>query len=149
MPVAASHPARGSRGDWPRLRSAGEADDIVVISLEGEFDLASATLLTEEAERVLEEHKHLILDLNDAAFIDSSVIKALIGLQAAAQGCGRAAVVQIEAEASANRVLELTSIDQILPLCRNRTDAVRSVRASSTAGVTVGGRSRADGGASA
>jgi anti-sigma B factor antagonist len=142
MRVPASDLAHALRGDWPRLRSTREADDIGVVSLEGEFDLASSALLTEEAERVLEARKHLIVDLNDATFIDSSVINALIGLQSAAHGCGRVAVVQVGAEGSVNRVLKLTSIDRILPLTRNRPDAVRSIRTSPAAGEAIAGGGR-------
>jgi anti-sigma B factor antagonist len=142
MPVPASHLDHGSLGDCPRVCVTGEADDIVAISLEGEFDLASSPLLTEEAERGLDEYKHLILDLSYATFIDSSLINALIGLHTTAQSRGRVAVIQVGAEAGANRVLELTSIDRILPLTRNRADAVRSIRTSPAAGEAVVGRGR-------
>ena len=62
-----------------------ETDEIAGLCLEGEFDLANAPQIIEEAERLVADEKQLILDLSEATFIDSSVIHALLRVGAEAK----------------------------------------------------------------
>jgi anti-anti-sigma regulatory factor len=66
MPVAPDRPA-GSRETEPRLRVTQATDEIVVITLEGEFDLASSPMLSSAAARALDEGNDVIVDLSRRA----------------------------------------------------------------------------------
>jgi anti-sigma B factor antagonist len=109
------------------LHVTQETDDIVAISLEGEFDMTTSPLLVEQAERALDDRQHLILDLSDATFIDSSMLNAVLRTHRAATARGRVAVLQLGSAAVVDRVIALTGIERVLPRTDNRADAVRTI----------------------
>jgi anti-anti-sigma factor len=110
------------------LRVTQETDDIVAISLEGEFDMANSPLLVEQAERALDDQQHLILDLSDATFIDSAILNVLLQTHKAAVARGRIAVLQLGSAAIVDRVVALTRIERVLTRSDNRADAVRRIQ---------------------
>ena len=101
-----------------------ETGEIVAIHLRGEFDLATAPSVLEEAERRLDDHKHLILDLNGATFIDSSVINVIIRAHRTASARGRVAVLELGPNTVVERALDISGITQIVPRAYSRTDAI-------------------------
>jgi len=107
---------------WP------ETDNIVAISLEGEFDRANSFLISEQAEQALDEDKHLILDLSGASFIDSSTIHALVQAQNAAAKQGQVIVLQLGTAATVERALQLSGIDQLVPRAGTRGEAVQTLQ---------------------
>jgi anti-sigma B factor antagonist len=117
------------------IRVEREADGITAIRLEGDCDLTNASVLGDEIDRALESGTALILDLSDATFIDSSVIHALLGAARKANGRGQPAVVlQLGTAASVERVLEIVSIEQVLPRAHDRPEAIRIIQQSRTRG---------------
>lgn len=102
-------------------------DEIAALCLEGEFDMANAPRIIEEGERVLADHKQVILDLSDATFIDSSVIQALARLAAEATKNGRIAVLQVGTPATVERVIEISGIDRAIPRTQTRPEAIDTI----------------------
>jgi anti-sigma B factor antagonist len=66
-----------------------ETDETCVLAPKGELDLASAPALVERAEAQLEGGtRALVLDLRDLAFIDSTGLGAIAGIDRAARKAG-------------------------------------------------------------
>lgn len=116
-----------------------EAGEIVAIHLRGEFDLATTPSLLEEAQRRLDEHKHLILDLNGATFIDSSVINVIIRAHRTASARGRVAVLELGPNAVVERALDISGITQIVPRAHTRADAIHTIHRAAEPGATEPG----------
>jgi anti-sigma B factor antagonist len=109
------------------LRVSEESDDVVAISLEGEFDMATSPLLVEQAERAFAAGRHLIVDLSDATFIDSSMLNAVVDAHKAAMAQGRVAVLQLGSAAVVERVIAMSGLDRLLPRVDDRADAIRTI----------------------
>ena len=107
------------------IRVVPEADEIVAVCLEGEFDLANADALSKELDRALEDGNSLILDLSRATFIDSSVVHVLVRAAKAVRGSQRAVVLQLGTATVVERVLEIVGIERVLPCAHDRQEAVR------------------------
>jgi len=70
-------------------------DEITAIDLKGDFDIASAPELVEHARRLLDSGQHVIMNLSDATFIDSSIVHALFTANEIANGKGEQCVLQV------------------------------------------------------
>lgn len=110
------------------VRISQETAEIVAVSLEGEFDLATTPAILEAAQHVLDHDEHLILDLNGASFIDSSVVNVVLRIHKDATPRGRVAVLELASDAIVERTLEISGICQVVPRVRTRADAVRTIR---------------------
>ena len=106
---------------------AAEAD-VTVLQLEGEFDLANSGVIEDEAARALDADRHLILDLSEATFIDSSVLRALVRVHNEASGKCRVAVLQLGAAAVVERVLDVSGLEDVMPRARTRLEAINVIR---------------------
>jgi anti-anti-sigma factor len=110
-----------------KIRVVPEADDIVVLTLEGDFDLANAPKLGEQLDRVLEANKDLILDLSEVTFIDSSVINELFRAARVAKESGQTAVLQLGTAPNVERILEIVGIESVLPCADRRHAAIKLI----------------------
>lgn len=117
----------GSQHWQGAIRVVPETDEIVAICLEGEFDLANAPALGDEIDRALESGHHLIFDLSQATFIDSSVIRALMRAVKAVSGRKQALVLQLGTAAIVERLLEIVKIEQVMPRAHDRQEAVQLI----------------------
>jgi anti-anti-sigma factor len=118
----------GSRDRDGIIRVVPEADGIVAVCLEGEFDLANAPALGDELERELEEGNSLIMDLTEATFIDSSVINVLMRAVKTVGGRDQAIVLQLGTDTTVERVLDIAQVEQVVTRVHDRDEAVRSVQ---------------------
>jgi anti-anti-sigma factor len=109
------------------IRVIQATEVITALDLEGEFDLSTAPMLTEHAEGVLAEAKHLIINLSRSTFIDSSVIHALLHAAAAAKGRGSLLVIELGTEAIVERVITLTGTDRQIATVPTRAEAIRFI----------------------
>jgi anti-anti-sigma factor len=108
----------------PVIQVVDATDEIVALDLEGEFDISATPEVTEHASRALDAGKHLIVNLSDVTFIDSSMIHALFSADAAAQKVHRTFVLQFGTHASVERVLEITGTDKALRTAPTRDAAI-------------------------
>jgi anti-sigma B factor antagonist len=115
------------------VRVTQEADGIVAISLTGEFDMATAPQFSETAERVLDGN-HLVIDLSEATFIDSSMLNAVVQVYKEATSRGRVTVLQLGTSSVVERVVALSGIDQLLLRAHDRADAIRTIAQADRAG---------------
>ena len=100
--------------------------------------------MLEEAERRLDEHKHLILDLNGATFIDSSVINVIVRAHRTASARGRVAVVELGPNAVVERALDISGITQVVPRAYSRADAIHTIHRAAEPGAAEPGSSAAE-----
>ena len=84
-----------------------------VLSLRGEHDLSTQPSLSEEIDRVAAAGGPVIIDLTDADFIDSSVLRVLAGAAVEGSEGPRVAVV-IPPGREAMRILRVTGIASLL-----------------------------------
>lgn len=110
------------------LRVEPQANDILALSLVGEFDMANAPSIGTEGEQALRAGNHVILDLSDATFIDSSAIAALFTVANGAITNRRVAVLQLGTAAIVEKMLELSRIERVLPRVHTRSEALHAIR---------------------
>lgn len=110
------------------IRVVPEGDEIVALCVEGDLDLANASALGDQIDRVLESGKDLILDLSEATFIDSNVIHVIVRASRAAGGREKVMVLQLGTAAIVERVLEIAGIERVLLRAHDRQEAVRIIQ---------------------
>jgi anti-anti-sigma factor len=97
-------------------------DDVAVLSLFGEHDLATAPhlpdVLAEEAAT-----RRIVVDVTETEFIDSSTINAL-----STHHHRHELVLQFGTAAVVRKALYLTRLLEIVPACESREEAVRLAR---------------------
>ena len=83
----------------------------VVLHVSGELDLATASRL-EDAIADAAPAAHIVIDLSDCTFLDSSGVRSLV--KAGRETQPEARVDLVTADASILRVLEITGVDTVL-----------------------------------
>ena len=111
----------------PVVHVIDATDEIVALDLEGEFDISASPQVAEHANRALDAGKHLIINLSDVTFIDSSMVHVLFTADAAAQKLDRTFVLQFGTHASVERVLQITGTDRALRTAPTRAKAIELV----------------------
>ena len=84
--------------------------DAAVVVVLGEHDLTSAPQLNEMLMTALADCTHLIVDLSSAAFIDSSIISALVNAKKRADEANRKFNLVLASTPIVERVLEITRV---------------------------------------
>jgi anti-sigma B factor antagonist len=86
--------------------------------VEGELDLLAAPKVEEWAVRAVESGaQHLVLDLTETTFIDSTAVRALLKAHQLAHDAGHSFVIVAE-NRSVLRVFQITGLDKTLPIKR-------------------------------
>jgi anti-anti-sigma factor len=95
--------------DWAMLRSDCLRDDVWIVTLEGEYDLANADQVEEALERAFDAGTTLILDLRPTTFVDSVVMGKIanIRLRAESSGGTHRLAVLVDRYSHPARILEL------------------------------------------
>jgi anti-anti-sigma factor len=111
-------------------------DDLAIVELRGEHDHYTAPRLVRALEEQLEAGLHVVVDLRETLFVDSTSISALIRMRADAAAAERGfAVVLGESTGwSVRRLFEITRLDSILPVVPTLGAALARVRRSEWAG---------------
>lgn len=103
---------------------------VVVITFSGEHDLSTAPALRERLEGEIEEGNPVVVDLSGAAFIDSSILGAVLDARrrAHAEGFGFAVALS-DGAAPVERVLQVTGLESTLPVHQSRAAAIEAAEA--------------------
>ena len=117
----------GSEPGTGAIRVVQVRDEIVAVCLEGEFDVANVSALREQVDGTVAGENDLILDLSQATFIDSSVIRVLFDAASAVKGRDQAIVLQLGTTPIVERALEIVGIERVLPRAHDREEAVRMI----------------------
>jgi len=91
---------------------ARETGDVLIVSLTGELDMATAPEFEQAIERA-QGGSAIVVDLRKLEFIDSTGIRALMQVYSAGQD-GHSTVSFIRAEGQVQRVLQLAGVEGFL-----------------------------------
>lgn len=90
------------------ITSRTTTEDVVVLTLEGEFDLAAAPAMRERLEEACAGSvRGVVLDMSEVTFVDSSALRELLRADTAVRERG-ASLVLAAVPAGVTRLLELT-----------------------------------------
>ncbi len=99
-----------------------EMDGATVIMISGELDLATAPALEEELDRAAQSDRHLILDLRELDFMDSTGLSVLVRAHQAAEESGRPLSL-VKGPPQVQRLLSLTGVAERLNVVETPEDA--------------------------
>jgi anti-anti-sigma factor len=108
--------------DWQL--SLAESPDIATAAPGGRLDADRARRLDLDALAAQLGNRHLLLDLSDLAFIDSTGLGALFRLQRKLQGQGRRLVL-CASQPAVRQLLDITRLTALFELAANREQALR------------------------
>jgi anti-sigma B factor antagonist len=102
---------------------------VAVITFSGEHDLNTAPALRRRLGQALQQGDPVIVDLSGAAFVDSSILGAVLDgrREAAERGVGFAVTLS-SGSSPVERVLEVTGLRTALPVHSSRDEALQAVR---------------------
>jgi len=104
-----------------------------VIELAGAVDLYSAPELKERLLGVIDAGKrHVVVDLSQATFIDSTTLGVLVGAVKRLRS-EDGALALVCTQPSITKVFEITGLDQVFAIHATREDALSSVAESGSA----------------
>jgi len=102
--------------------------DVVVIVVDGEFDIGSRNLISDAVTMVVHRgHRKLIVDLGATTFLDCASLSALLTAVAPLRDDPEAAVVLAGAGGIVARLLDLVGVRQHLPVAAGRSEAVEAL----------------------
>jgi anti-sigma B factor antagonist len=107
----------------PTIEISSPEAGAVVVALGGEHDLSSARDVEKALTDSLQAGSHLIVNISDTEFLDSSTIAALVRAKDAADAAGKRFNVVLGTAAIVERALELSGVIPML-------DVVPSVEAA-------------------
>jgi anti-sigma B factor antagonist len=97
----------------------------VVIALSGEHDVSTSRELDVAVQHAVEAGLGVVVDLSDATFIDSAILRALVAGHRAAAATGVAGLVVVAPSGSvAARLFELVHASELLSVAPSRDAAV-------------------------
>jgi anti-sigma B factor antagonist len=116
--------------DLPASDAYHDADDVALMLISGELDYGATPRLRERAYAHIDRgRRHIVVDLSDVTFIDSTAIGALVGVLARLRetGGGSLRVVCAEANARVLRIFDIAGVATVLELHSSRDDALRAL----------------------
>jgi anti-anti-sigma factor len=101
-----------------------------VVALVGEHDAYSAERLASELTTLLDEGLRIVVDLRDAAFIDSTTLSVLLGarLRAEQSSLGFALLLPDRQYTQVHQILELTRLGRTFAIFGRLDAAITAVR---------------------
>ena len=88
----------------------------VRIQVEGELDLSTSPELDRVLRREISAGRHVVVDLSEVAFIDSTGLSTLVTALRASNSNGGGLMVSPSLPAQVRRVLEVTGLNKVIPI---------------------------------
>lgn len=103
--------------------SSARAEDHAVVTACGDLDLHSAPRVRSALRRLLDDDaRHIVLDLSDVHFVDSTALGVILGAMAQASLVhGR--ILVVTADERVLQVFRLTRLDEVVPLFHSLEEA--------------------------
>jgi anti-sigma B factor antagonist len=111
----------------PRIQISRPAPDAVLVSLGGEHDLSSSRDVEKALTESLEAGSHLIVNISDTEFIDSSTISALLRAKNAADAAGKRFNLVLGTAAIVERALDISGVVPLLDVVASVDAALAAV----------------------
>jgi anti-anti-sigma factor len=105
--------------------TSSESGHVMVIAVEGEFDLASCEKLKPAADEAVAGRRSLILDLSKCSFIDSSALRLILQIsrELSEDDDSPVRMCVVVGDSGVRKLFSLTAIDQSIPLFDTREQA--------------------------
>lgn len=103
-----------------------DVGDAVVVSPQGELDLATEPQLREVLVEACREHRSVVIDMNGLSFIDSSGLGLFVIIWKWLKADGCTMVLAAPREVARN-VLEITHLDNVIPVHATREEALNAL----------------------
>ena len=111
--------------------TVSERDASIVVAIDGELDMATAAALRKPIlDAIAAGHRHIVVDLTQVTFIDSTGLSVIIGAHKRLQPAGAIAVAT--ESKMVRRVFDLTGLTEILPMTTSVAEAIVRVHAIPT-----------------
>lgn len=117
-----------------RVELEREDDGLCVVRLIGEHDLNTAAFVREQLGAALTGRRGVVVDLSGAAFIDSSILGAILEARRKATERGAGFAIAGSGGKPVERVLEITGLKQALPVGSSFEEAMELARAAPPGG---------------
>jgi anti-sigma B factor antagonist len=102
-------------------------DEVAVVSVTGYLDFDAAPGLKNSLfDRIEAGSSHLVVDLTDAGFIDSTAIGVLVGTLTQLEKSGGSLVV-VSSNENVRSIFELVGLDEVIDLHRSREHAISTL----------------------
>jgi anti-sigma B factor antagonist len=113
-----------------RLELDRTDDGVVIVAVEGEHDIYTASALREQVDDAFRSGTAVVIDLSDATFLDSSILRALLAArnQAEEQASGFAVALDGSKAPAVQRIFEVTGLLEVFPVLLGRKHAVEAAR---------------------
>ena len=99
-----------------------------VIELGGEIDLYTAPEFKERMVELIDGgKKHIVVDLSDATFIDSTTLGVLVGGVKRLRPSG-GALALVCTDQNITKIFEITGLDRVFPIHGSREEALGAVK---------------------
>ena len=109
-------------------------EDVAVVRLLGEHDLASTPALGASLLTLIEEGFGVVVDCTETEFMDVAVLRRLLEADDALRGRGRRLAVLLRTECPVERLFGIVDVEQWLAVARERSVAIRLAGSSNQAG---------------
>ena len=111
------------------VRTEQLSDDAYVIALEGEVDLYTAPEFKQELLDVIAKGaKHVVIDLSETTFIDSTTLGVLVGgVKRLRTNDGQLSLIC--SDRNITKIFEITGLDRVFTIHESRDEALASLAA--------------------
>jgi anti-anti-sigma factor len=100
-----------------------------VLDVGGDQDLSNADALAERLSSAIRDGVHVIVDLNHAGFVDSSLVRGLLDAHAASVRVDDGGLLVVARPGTvARRLFDLVGLDRVVPVYDDRAAAIGSSR---------------------
>jgi anti-sigma B factor antagonist len=118
-----------------RLLEATLRENVIVVALNGEHDVATADEVRAAGERAVSEAHPCVFDLRSTEFIDSTIVAVLLGTQRRCReaGVGFATAVSDDETNAVRRIVEQTGVGSALSVATEIDAAIETARSPGAA----------------
>jgi anti-sigma B factor antagonist len=103
-----------------------------VVTVSGDADLYAAANVERELVRLVDEGKHsIVVDLTDATFIDSTMLRVLLNVSKRLRPGGGELIV-VCSEQNIRKIFEITLLDRVFSIFETREQALRHLEGLKT-----------------
>jgi anti-sigma B factor antagonist len=114
--------------------NATSCENVVIVALQGEHDLATADEVRAAGERAASQERPCVFDLRSTEFIDSTIVAVLLGTKRRCRemGVGFATAVSGDEANAVRRIVEQTGVAPVLSVATDLDAAIAAARAYRT-----------------
>lgn len=102
--------------------------DVLIVSIYGELDLSNADYCRRDIEQKMKDYKtkHLLFDLGEVMFMDSSGLGVILGRYRKVSENGGKVIIAC-ASSKIIRLLELSGLTRLIPICPDVSSALQQL----------------------